>query len=246
MPMHVEADFEAFLKRVVPGCDEHWRGASEEEIEEIEDFVEEPLPAFYRWFLTRMGRSMGPLDSPHQDTSCKSIIMTYEQGLISPSPHLLLIGIEPDEIMPMHVFYDLRKPARNDARVCSAPADGGYLQIEFETRREAMAWSLLLRTKISRSARQCKGTFSDSSCNIIPKLTPALANQDFTSPIQTGLFCAIFERSDATLIAMAPPHDDRPPHLYFQIGANNEHTIRGLLGSIATDTSLEVKIRKWT
>jgi len=55
-----EASLEALLVRLLPGLAQQWQGAPGSEIDRIEAIAGRQLPPFYRWFLARMGRSMGP------------------------------------------------------------------------------------------------------------------------------------------------------------------------------------------
>ncbi|WP_437855494.1 hypothetical protein [Sorangium sp. So ce363] len=108
----LESATEALLVRIVPGLADQWQGASPDEIERIEQLAPGPLPAFYRWFLGKTGRSMGPMAYPSLDFSAQRVLWCYDEALqVAPSRRFFLIGYETDEHKQLHVFYDLERGA---------------------------------------------------------------------------------------------------------------------------------------
>ncbi|WP_239014818.1 SMI1/KNR4 family protein [Archangium violaceum] len=70
---------EEFLLRVVPNLGQQWRGATPDAIARIEQMAGRPLPPFYRWFLSRMGQSMGRLAYPSLDFSAQRVLERYAE-----------------------------------------------------------------------------------------------------------------------------------------------------------------------
>jgi hypothetical protein len=88
----VEPSLEALLLRVVTHLAAGWQGASAHEVAEIEAVAGRPLPAFYRWFLSRMGKSMGPMSYPTVDFSAQGVLEAYASGSIERSSPVLPIS----------------------------------------------------------------------------------------------------------------------------------------------------------
>lgn len=238
----IETEIETFLLRLVPDLHATWVGATPEEIEQIEAIAGRPLPPFYQWFLKKMGRSMGTLGKGNRDFSASTVLASYAEGAIPSDSRLHLIGHEPDQMMPMHLFYDLEKPTRGDALVVSQPVEGGFVQLDFETLREMLAWSAMLTFRLSSFPQHAQGKFIDEGSDVFAKLNPAMMRLGFTQPIQTGSFCGLFERSDANLACRITPRDHAERILFFRLGANDKTIIRQILDTISTDFSLTVEI----
>ena len=62
-PEDSEPEMEIFLLRLVPGLAEQWQGADEQDIDALTKIAGRPLPNFYRWFLSRMGKKYGAIGS---------------------------------------------------------------------------------------------------------------------------------------------------------------------------------------
>lgn len=165
---------EDFLLRVVPGLDAQWRGATPDEIAQIEALAGRPLPPFYRWFLTRMGQSMGPLSYPRLDFSARRVLTCYADKLVVPHPRFLLIGHDSNEMLPLHVFYDLELPARADARVTKRGADDDDRHDQFETFREMLAYGALLSFRIGRMQQRCRAMLWSDEPDILSQLNPVM------------------------------------------------------------------------
>lgn len=238
----METEMESFLLRLVPNLGTTWLGASPREIAKIEAIAGQPLPIFYQWFLQRMGRSMGTLNNGNRDFSAAAVLASYAEGIVSANSRFLLVGLESDPMMPMHLFYDFEKQTRGDALVMSQPFEGGFIQLDFETLREMLAWSAMLTFGINTLPQSCQGKFIDESSNVFAKLDPAMTKMGFTRPIQTGSFCGLFERPDAAMVCRVTPHARTERILFFRIGATNETVIQQILGTIAADFSLTVAI----
>lgn len=236
---------EAWLLRLVPNLSQEWQGATPEQLRQLETLAGRPLPGFYRWFLERMGTRMGQLANPIRDHSAATVIAAYRNGLVLTHAGHLLIAIESEPIMPMHVFYDLDRPARNDARIELRHARGGVVGDRFETFREMLAWETLLRFRVDASRQRCEGSLTYEGGSVFPQLSSGLERMGFRQPVETGPCCGVFEREDAALACMIAPHDEPVGTLFFDFGADSVETIRKVLGHLAQDSSLRVEIDSW-
>jgi hypothetical protein len=243
--MHVETDLAHLFNRLVPGCEAQWVPASLEQIEEFEELVGQPAPPFYRWFLMTMGRSMGPLSAPRRDMRIETLLSIYRDGFTPPYPKLLLVGSEPDDVMPIYLYCDLNRRVRDDALVCSLDPRGGSRQDEFETLREKIAWGVFGRALLKGRPLQCAGRFTDSGCDVLGKLEPVLGSLGFETLHHTGPRCGLYAREDVALDCIVPPADHRQPYMFFEFGGD-ELAIRRVLGAIGTETVLEVSVQRWT
>ena len=241
----LEPEMELMLGRLIPDFTSQVKGATPDEIEAIERLAGGPLPRFYQWFLWRMGRSMGPLTYRSLDFSAQRILAAYDDGTFKPDPHLLVIGYETDPIYPVHIAYDLEHRTRDDARVTRSTDEPLPEDQSFETFREMLAYGELLRTRVSRQAQRVEIVLGDKSARgVAAQLAPVMASLGFTSPIATGEYCSLFEREDATLIGFTNLGAG-PSMQATSLGARGEAEIRRLLGTIATETGLQIDVDDW-
>lgn len=241
----LEPALEALLQRIVPNLSERWQGAVASEVAALEAIARRPLPRFYRWFLSRMGQSMGPMRYPTVDFSVQGIVAEYAKSSIEPHPRFLLIGFERDELTPLHYFYDLDQPARADALVVRmlTPRDESHEQ--FETFREMLAWGELWTQRVATAAQRCQGTLRDSTGSPYPQLEAVLRRLGFAPPIETGAFCGLYERSDALLVSSGTPGDVKASHT-FSLAGHDAATLGTVLGAIAGESTLEVTLSSWS
>ena len=243
----IEAVMEAFLLRVVPGLAEQWKGATPDEIARIEEIAGRPLPPFYRWFLSRMGKSMGALAYPTLDFSAQRVLDCYAKGWVEPHPRLLMIAHDSHGMMPMPHFYDLDAPARGDAMVASKEegADEDDLYEKFETLREMLAWGALSQFRLDKAPQTCNGTFHGDHPNLLALIEPVMSRLGFTQPIPTGPYCGLYERDDAAMICKGMPRHDLDKVRSFEFGGTSEGVLRKVLGEISAASSLKIKIDEW-
>jgi hypothetical protein len=236
---------EAFLLRLVPELAQGWEGVGREEIDRIEEVARRALPPFYRWFLGRFGGTMGPLRYRSLDFSCKGILAAYAKARVEPDPRYLLIAYDHDPVYSNHAFYDLDRPARDDALI----VDGEYLDEEelvpsFETLREMIAWGALFTHGVRKHPQRCAGMLESSSEDARLQLGAVLEALGFENPIATGRYCGVFRGPGMDMVSRSRPGDS--PHLQaFDLGAADATTIRRLLGEITSTTSLELRITEW-
>ncbi len=243
-PQELEPEVEEFFLRLVPQLRQQWRGATEDQISQLETIAGRPLPRFYRWYLMRMGVSVGPLQFRTLDLSIERILSCYREGLVDPDPRFLMIGFETDNVMPLHLFYDFDHPDRDDARVISMDLYAGPIYQQFDTLREMLTVGQFVGLRIGRLPQSCVGLFRQER-ETLPQLDAVMERLGFSKPTFTGANCAIYERADAAM-SLYIARDD-PPSRYaaFRLGGPNTGTIRRVLGTITSDLSLELKINEW-
>lgn len=241
----LEPEMEAFLSRLHPGLDREIHGATSEEIARMEELAGRPLPRFYRWFLERMGRSVGPLTYSTLDLSVTRILALDPKD-VALEGRFLMIGYETDEVMPLHLFYDLDHPAREDFRVVSLDLLGGPINNRFETFREMLAWGELSANRVNAKPQRCEGLL-ELSGDLASALDPVMARLGFARPIPTGPCCSLFDRPDAAMAVSAAP-DDPPRELrFFSLGGPDAGALRRILGAIATESDIAIdEIDSWT
>jgi hypothetical protein len=245
MPLDIEPEMEAFLNQLIPNLDAQLQGATDEQIQRIEEIAGRPLPRFYRWFLKRMGTDMGPLSYPYLDFSASKILDCYAQGLVPRDPRYLLIGYSLDDHLPKHQFYDFGHPARDDARVTEGEDLDDELYDLFETFREMIAWGELVRHRLNKFPQKCEGFFSTEGGDVLDQLDPLMVSLGFKSPIPTGPCCALYDEAQAALAMSNNPSDYRPHRRRFSLAGSDTGSLRRLLGEITTGSSLEVEIKRW-
>jgi hypothetical protein len=244
----VEAAMEELLLRVVPGLAEQWKGATPDEIARIEQIAGRPLPPFYRWFLSRMGQSMGRLAYPTLDFSAQRVLERYAEEWVEPHPRLLLIAHDSQEMMPTSLFYDLDDAARGDALVAAKEegANEDDLYERFETLREMLAWGALSEFRLDLMPQRCGGTFSGDHPEILSLVEPVMSSLGFKQPISTGPYCGLYEQADAAMICKGMPRHGLDRARSFKLGGSDAGVLRKILGEIATASSLKVEVDEWT
>ncbi|MDC0719157.1 SMI1/KNR4 family protein [Nannocystis bainbridge] len=235
---------EALYRSLVPDFEAQVVGATEGEVEHIEALAGRPLPRFYRWFLLRMGGHMGPFEYPTIDFTAKAVLAAYSKRLVHPDSRFLMIGHEGDEMMPLHVFYDLDCLARDDARVTKNHVLGGEFHHQFETLREMFAWGNVLALHVEELGQRCVGNFYDPEGDVLARLVPVLTNLGFASPIATGSHCGLFRGPRGAVVTRATPGLETDIHT-FRMGAADAGGLRRILGAIACETALKVNVREW-
>jgi hypothetical protein len=240
----IEPKLEALLLRIVPDLAAGWEGASASEVSQLEAIAGRPLPDFYRWFVSRMGKSMGPMRYPTVDFSARGILAAYAEHAIERNGRFLLIGYERDELMPLHYFYDLDRPARGDARVVRMLTPRDETHEQFETFREMLAWGELWTQRVERAPQRCRGSVRAANGSPYAELDAVMRRLGFVAPIETGEFCGLYERSDATLIGSGTPSD--PPNLgTFALGGLNAPSLGQVLSAISSESPLVITLSAW-
>jgi hypothetical protein len=241
----LETEVEALLKRRIPGIEQRWQGASAEEIEAIETIAGQPLPDFYRWFLRTLGGSAAEVSPSYDGFRAAAVLDAYDRGDVEFGSPLLLLGRKPDMVMPLDVYYDLSQPMRGDALVLTQPPTDGHLRKAAETFAEYLAWTVLNVHGISTRPQRCRGIFKDESLTTSESLARVMEVIGFTRPLQTGPYCALFERSDADVACTVAVAPENRRLLIFTAGGDDTATVRRVLGHVSTESSLSVQITEW-
>lgn len=243
----LEPEMERLLARLVPNYASQVEGASLREIEAIEAIAGRPLPGYYRWFLWRMGRSMGPFAYRSLDFSIARILDCYDKGTFKRDPRFLMIGYETDSIYPAHMAYDFDHPARDDARVTVYMDGKPRLKDQsHETLREMHAYAALLGTHVSSQPQRVSAVlYDEQKQSVAQQLSLVMAKLGFASPIKTGAYCVLYEREDAALIGSTTLARDVPASLGIRLGARHQLEIRSILGAIVSETGVEFDLDEW-
>jgi len=233
----LEPEMDAFVRRLVPGIEHSWKGASAEDIEDLEDQVDLELPRFYRWFLSTMGADAGPLNHLMEHFFARTILAGYRMGDFDHRSPLLMIARFYDPMMSTHYYYDLSRPVRNDAFVIRGrPRDGVVMA---ETLREYLGSFILELTRVDPASQRCGGVFRYAG-TLKPVLDEILVDLGFQCPLETGLYCGVYERSDMAMTCSVQVKPGTLGLLVFRIGGSNSAAIRSVLGTITTEADIEI------
>lgn len=243
-PKELEPEMEELLLRLMPQVSEHWEGATEFEIEQLEQIAGRPLPRFYRWFLLRMGRSMGPLAIPDTDFSAAKLLSCYASGEFAPDPRFFMIAHQSEGEMRLHTAYDFEFPERDDARVVFRGQSGGPVHARFDTFRELIGWSKFVNHRVMELPMNCVGTLMGENADVRSQLDPLMQELGFNIPLPSGARCAIYDRDDLAMATSSRIGDKYGVHT-FDLGGSDTGMMRKVLGEIAEATSLDLEVDEW-
>ncbi len=240
----LEPGMEELFQRLIPDLMD-WEGATADEIAKIEEIFRkisgQELPKFYRWFLMRMGRSMGKFSYHDMDYSASQVISWYGDHREDEGTNFFKIGHTSDELMRLHMYYDLNHPARDDARVTSRAAEGGDDYKHFETFREMLATSAAQLHAI-RFPLFCSGAMRDEA-DILPQLDPIMNGLGFEKPIiPVGPRCGLYEGRQATMITTGSI-DLGIKSCGFVMGAKDANLLCSLLATIEAETDFTLNVQ---
>jgi hypothetical protein len=187
---------------------------------------------------------MGPMRYPTVDFSASGILSVYASGRVEAHPRFFLIGYEHDELSPLHYFYDLDRPARGDALVVRMLTPRDEQHPQFESLREMLAWGELWTQRVEHAAQQCRGMLRAADADLHGRLAPVLRGLGFGAPVETGPFCGLYERGDATIVCSADP-DATSGTQSFGIGAGDGGQLALVLSAVANEGSIEVTPSAW-
>ena len=129
---------------------------------------------------------MGEAGYEYADFTASRVLSWYQEQT-SPIPsHLLFIGYDAEETLPMHYYYDLSLPARDDARVIRLTSPIGDRSDHFETFRELIAWTTLLAYRVEPRTATREGLLIGKENAFASQLEPLLMKLGFRQPVQTG------------------------------------------------------------
>ncbi|NMO18767.1 SMI1/KNR4 family protein [Pyxidicoccus fallax] len=118
-------DFFTLVERYDPGYSRKVRGASPEEIADLEELAGQPLSECHREFLARMGRNMGGLEVEGVDFHIERITEFYRSGEWTPPPGYILLAIQEDDPQ-MDYYLECPRPGARDCPVVRFPSMGEF------------------------------------------------------------------------------------------------------------------------
>jgi len=240
----LEPGMDELFKRLIPDF-MNWQGATPDEINKVNQIIKKisgnDMPKFYRWFLIRMGKSMGKFSYRDMDYSLASVLSWYGEGFEYDGSKLFKIGHTSEPELELHMYYDFNYPARDDARVTMRRADGGEDYKEFETFREMLA-TKAAQIHAVRFPVFCTGTMLNEN-DILPLLDPLMDRLGLKKPdIPTGLRCGLYAGSQATIVTTGTL-DLGAESCGFVLGGIDASSLRTVLGAIETETSFILKVK---
>ena len=240
----LEPGMEELFQRLIPDL-MNWQGASSDEIEKIEQIARKitgnDLPKFYRWFLLRMGRSMGDFSDDDMDYSALTVLSWYEENSESDGTKFFKIGHTSEPELELQMYYDFNYPVRDDACVTMRHAEGGEDFKQYETFREMLA-SKAAQIHAIRLPVFCMGTLVGTG-DILPQLDPLMVNLGFKKPnIPTGPRCELYEANKATMVASSSM-DLGLEACGFVLGGSDANMLRNILGTIAAETDFILDVK---
>ncbi|MEY4512883.1 MAG: hypothetical protein RLZZ450_5005 [Pseudomonadota bacterium] len=99
--------------------------------------------------------------------------------------------------------------------------------------------------RVYSAPQACNGSFTDDAYEPFECLDPVMEKLGFHQPVTMGDRCRVYEREDATMTCKGSLDNDRTKYRFYDLGASNEATIRSILGTIARETRLLVKLDEW-
>jgi len=239
----LEPGMDELFQRLIPDL-MNWQGATADEIEKIEQIVRKisghDLTKFYRWFLVRMGHSMGKFSYYDMDYSAPTVISWYGEDFEDDGSKFFKIGHTSEPELELHMYYDFNYPERDDARVTMRQAEGGEDYRQFETFREMLATKAAQIHAVEFPVF-CTGTIVDD--DILPQLDPVMDSLGFNKPnIPTGPRCGLYEGSQATMVTISSM-DFGLKSCGFGLGGIDANILRNILGTIATETDFILDVK---
>jgi len=240
----LEPEMDELFQRLIPDL-MNWQVATTDEIEKIEQIVKKisgnELPKFYRWFLMRMGQSMGGFSYHDMDYSAATVLSWYGDSFEDDGSKFFKIGHSSEPELELHMYYDFNYPARDDARVTMRQAEGGEDYKQFETFREMIATKAASIHAVKFPVF-CNGTIL-SDDDILPQLDPILESLGFKKPeIATGPRCGLYEGLLATMVTTGSM-DIGLNSCGFVLGGSDANILRNILATIATETNFILNVK---
>lgn len=235
---------EAFFRSLDPEWRTQCQGAEPEEILRLEGAAQLPLPGFYRWFLTRMGASMGSFYYRTKDFTVPTLIASYEEGEVERSDRFLLIARSFAPNLSLHAFYDFDWRTGEDARVVVAEEPEDCCSPQFESLKDMLCWGFFYSHRVQRCSCRCSGVFVSSEDDVNQRLMPALSRIGFTAPVELSSSCGVYEKHGVSLVTASSLSGSPAVHA-FNLGGGTQGVLRRILGEIALRSGLKVEVLEW-
>lgn len=116
-----------------------------------------------------------------------------------------------------------------------------------ETLRESLARTGFAKFRRQECSYKATGIMRYSG-SLLEILDPVLVALQFSKVMPAGSFWGIYDRADIGVEVSITPSEAQEatqPFMLFETVANDEATIRSVLGTIDTETPVEVKVDKW-
>lgn len=240
----LEPEMDELFQKLVPDLMD-WQAATPHEVDRIERLIrtitDNDVPKFYRWFLLRMGRSMGGFAYHEMDYSAPTLLSWYDQEFEDNGSRFFKIGHTSEPELQLHMYYDFDHPARNDACVTMRRDDGGEDYKQFETFREMLA-TKAVQIYASRFPAFCSGAMV-SDDDILPRLdamTDRLGLKRLKIPV--GPRCGLYSGGQVTMVTTCSMDLD-PDSCGFALGGSDREVLRKVLGTIAMETSFFLDVQ---
>lgn len=250
---------EALLEFLHPGFSRLVEGNTDAEIEALQALVApEPLPEFYRWFLKRMGRNLGPFVYPRHDFSASTLVALHQEGVLEPDPdhEELLIGFDHTYtyVGPVHMVYNFTKRTAFDAQVDSGTVEGSIGSVLSETFVELFCYHKFHAHRIDCFPAYLRCILETDWAHYQPvpdghslldELEPALLSMGFESMLSHGIRGGLYNRADIALVTSASQRRETAPLHVVTIGGESEAAIKLVLGEVLAQTGLTMSRPKW-
>lgn len=202
-PYDLEPELETFIQRMLPARAAARRGATQREIDAIEQLAGQPLPRCYHWFLATMGHCTGAVTNYIWDFTAPTILLNHAEGGYRPNPRRHVIGCSTDGMMPLALCYDLTQQAAGDALVLIGRVESEH--VYFGSLRELIAYGIVITHAVDTRAPGWSGTFDCPVDQVLVHLERSMNELGFEAPIPTGQRCRIHQREDVLLAAENHP-----------------------------------------
>jgi len=118
-------EFISLVERYDPEFSRKIRGASPEEIRQLEELVGQSLPARYRDFLAQLGKDMGGLEIEGVDLGIERIIRFYESGEWTPPSGYILLGVQGEDPC-LDYYLECTDASAQDCPIVRFPSEGAF------------------------------------------------------------------------------------------------------------------------
>jgi hypothetical protein len=112
---------------------------------------------------------------------------------------------------------------------------------------EMLAWGALYRFGAFSCVQQCNGilTSASSESALLETLELPMRRMGFSQPIQTGPYCALYERPGAVLICSSSLGKKPVTIQAFTLAGPDPGTLQQTLGVLALEAGIEIQVDKW-